>query len=83
MNRWILIAVIGILSIAFVPLIISGTASLVASGINSVTMGVHSFFSSLTMSGDQGIENYIKLALWLVFGVVFVRIIIRIFGNRG
>ena len=52
MNPWILRTIIIILAIALLPIIVSGAASLIMSGIHGVGESIHSILSPLSMRGE-------------------------------
>jgi hypothetical protein len=78
-NPWIWRAVVIILAIGFVPLIVSGIGSLVASGVNAVTHSVSSFFTSISGSESARTEAVIKLAVSLVVVTLIAK---GLFGKR-
>ena len=80
MNPWIVRIIIIILAVAFLPLIISGTASFVSGGIHSASEGIHSLLRPLSTSGDQKLEAVIRLCLYLVALTLLARVI---FGRKG
>ena len=79
MNPWILRLIIIILAVAFVPIIVSGTASLITSAIHSVGGGIFSLFEPFSRSGDARLEGIIKLCLYLVAITLIARFL---FGRR-
>ena len=80
MNPWIWQLIIIILAIAFVPLIISGTAVLITSVIHSAGETIHSLIRPFSMSGDARLEGVIRLCLYLIAITFLARLL---FGNRG
>ena len=80
MNPWILRIIIIILAIAFIPIIVTGTASLISGGIHSASEGIHSLFRPLSMSGDARLEGVIRLCLYLISITLLVRFL---FGRKG
>jgi hypothetical protein len=81
MNPWILRIIIIILAIAFLPLMVSGTASLVTGGIHSVSEGIHSLLRPLSMSGDAKLEGVIRLCLYLIVIMLLARFMLG--GRKG
>jgi hypothetical protein len=81
MNPWIFRLIIILLAIAFVPMIVAGTASLVTQGITSVGHSISSLLSPLSMSGSARIEGIIRLCLYLVSILILVRFLFG--GPRG
>ena len=73
MNPWIWRAIIIILASAFVPVIISGVAALVTSGIHGISQGIHSLVSPLSMSGDARLEGVIRLCLYLLAAALIIK----------
>jgi len=51
MNPWILRIIVLILAVAFIPVIVSGTATLVSNAIQGAGQGIHSLLRPLSMSG--------------------------------
>ena len=80
MNPWILRLIVIILAVAFVPILVSGTASLVTSAIHSVGDGVFSLFEPFSRSGNARLEGIVKLCLYLVVITLIARFL---FGRRG
>ena len=80
MNPWIWRIIITILAIAFIPLIVTGTAALVTSGIHSIGESVHALLRPLSMSGDARLDGVIRLCLYLIAITLLARIL---FGRRG
>lgn len=79
MNPWVWRAIIIILAMAFIPIIISGTAALVTSGIHGVTQGIHSLLSPFSMTGDERLEGLLRLCLYLITITLLARFL---FGRR-
>jgi hypothetical protein len=79
MNPWIWRIVIVILAVAFIPIIVNGTASLVTSGINEVSQSIHSLFRPFSMTGGARMEGIIRLSLYVVAITFLVRFL---FGGR-
>jgi hypothetical protein len=77
MNPWIWRIVIIILAVAFVPIIVSGTASLIGSAIHSVSDGVNNLFRPFSQSGNAKLEGIIQLCLYLISIGLLARLIIR------
>jgi hypothetical protein len=75
MNPWIWRIIIIILSVAFVPLIVSWTVSLVTSAIHSASEGVHSLFRPLSQHGDAKLEGVIRLCLYLIAITLLARFV--------
>jgi hypothetical protein len=79
MNPWIWRMVIIILAIAFVPIIVSSTASLITSGIHEVGESIHSILRPLSMRGEAKLKGIIELCLYLVSVTILIRFL---FGNN-
>ena len=80
MNPWIWRLIILILAIAFIPMIVSGTASLVSSGTHSVAESIHSLLRPLSMSGDARLEGLIRLCFYLISITLLINFL---FGRGG
>ena len=80
MNPWIWRIIIIILAIAFVPIIISGTASLITSGIHEVGESIHSILRPLLMRGEAKLKGIIELCLYFISITILIRFL---FGNRN
>lgn len=80
MNPWIWRIIIIILAVAFIPIIISGTASLISSGIHGVGQSIHSLLRPLSQPGDARLEGIIRLCLYLISITLLARFL---FGRRG
>ena len=80
MNPWIWRLIILILAIAFVPLIISGTASLISSGIHSAQEAIHTLIIPLSEPGEERLKGIIRLCLYLIAITLLARVL---FGRRG
>ena len=80
MNPWIWRIIIIILAIAFVPIIVSGTASLITSGIQEFGESIHAIFRPLSMRGEAKLKGIIELCLYLV-SITFI--IKFLFGGRS
>jgi hypothetical protein len=79
MNPWLWRIIIIILAIAFVPIIVSGTASLITSGIHEVGESIHSILRPLSMKGEARLKGIIELCLYLVSITILIRFF---FGNK-
>ena len=66
MNPWIWRIVIVILAIAFIPLIVNGTASLITIGINEVSQNIQSLLRPFSMRGGARMEGIIRLCLYVI-----------------
>ncbi len=66
MNPWIWRLIILGAAICFVPLIVSGTASLVVKAIHGTGASIHSLLRPLSMPGDARLEGLIRLCLYLI-----------------
>ena len=75
MNPWILRIIIIILAVAFIPIIVTGTANLVTNGIQAAGQGIHSLLKPLCVSGEARLEGIIKLCLYFVIIVLLVRFV--------
>jgi len=73
MNPWIWRIVIIILAVAFIPIIVNGTASLVTSGINEVSQSIHALLRPFSMRGRARMEGIIRLSLYFVAITLLVR----------
>ena len=80
MNPWIWRIVIVILAVAFIPIIVNGTASLVTGGINEVSQSIHSLLRPFSMRGGARMEGIIRLSLYVVAITLLVRFL---FGRRN
>ena len=80
MNPWILRTIIIILAIALLPIIVSGAASLIMSGIHGVGESIHSILSPLSMRGEAKLKGIIELCLYLVSITILIRFL---FGGRS
>ena len=80
MNPWIVRIIAIILAVALVPLIVSGTASLVADVIQSAGEGIHSLFTPFAMSGEARLQGIIRLCLYLISITLLIRFL---FGKKG
>jgi hypothetical protein len=80
MKDWIWRIVIIILALAIVPPIINGTASIVISGIATISKTVHSFIGTVSGSGDARLESLIKLCLYLISITILIRFL---FNKKG
>ena len=81
MNPWIWRIVIVILAVAFIPIIVNGTASLVTSGINEVSQNIHSLLRPFSMRGEARMEGIIRLSLYVIAVTLLVRFLFG--GRRG
>jgi hypothetical protein len=79
MNPWIWRLIIVVLAVALMPVIVSGTATLIANGIQAVGQGIHSLFKPLSMSGDARLEGLIRLCLYLIS----ITLLVRFLFGRG
>jgi hypothetical protein len=79
MNPWILRTIVIILAIAFLPIIVSGAASLITSGIHCVGESIHSILRPLSMRGEAKLKGIIELCLYLVSITILIRFL---FGNN-
>ena len=77
MNPWMWRIIVIILGVAFVPIIVSGTASLIASSVHSVSEGVNNLFRPFSQSGNAKLEGIIQLCLYLISIGLLARVIIR------
>ena len=77
MNPWIWRIIILILAIAFIPMIVSGTASLVSNGTHAVAESIHSLLRPLSMSGDAKLEGLIRVCLYLISITLLFRFLFR------
>jgi hypothetical protein len=73
MNPWIWRIVIVILAVAFIPIIVNGTASLVTGGINEVSQSIHSLLRPFSMRGGARMEGIIRLCLYVIAITLLVR----------
>ena len=73
MNPWIWRVIIIILAVAFIPLIVNGTASLVTIGINEVSQGIHSVLRPFSMRGGAKMEGIIRLCLYIISITLLIR----------
>jgi len=80
MNSWIVRAIIIILAIAFLPVLVMGTAKLISNGINAVDHAIHSVFLPFAMPGEAKLQGVIKLCLYLISITFLIKIL---FGTRG
>jgi len=80
MNPWVLRLIIIIAAIALVPVIVSGAASLVSSGIYSIGESVNSFLWLLSQGGEARLEGVIRICLYLIFITLLIRFL---FGRKG
>ena len=80
MNPLIWRIIIIILAVAFVPMIVAGTASLIASGIQGVTVAVGNLFKPFSLTGQARLEGLIRLCLYLVIITIIFRVLL---GNGG
>jgi K+-transporting ATPase A subunit len=76
MNPWVWRSIIIILAVAFIPLIISGTAALVTSGIHGISQLIQSLISPFSETGDAKLQGLIRLALYLIAITLLVRFLI-------
>jgi len=81
MNPWVWRIMIMILAIAFIPVVVSGTAALVTSVIQGIGHSIHSLLRPLSMSGDARLEGAIRLCLYLVAITLICRFIVG--GGKG
>jgi len=80
MNPWILRIIVLILAVAFIPVIVSGTATLVSNAIQGAGQGIHSLLRPLSMSGGGArLEGVISLCLYLISILLLVRFL---FGRK-
>jgi len=80
MNPWVWRIIIIVVAVAFVPLIVSGTAALITKGIYGVSQGIHTMLEPLSGSGDARLEGVIRLCLYLIVITLLARFL---FGGRG
>jgi hypothetical protein len=66
MNPWVWRIIIIVLAIAFVPMIVAGTAALITAGIHEAGQNIHSIFEVLFKPGDARLEVLIRLCLYLI-----------------
>ena len=78
MNPWIQRAIVVILSVAFVPLIVTGISALTMRGVKAVSQGVESLIGPLSMTGDPRMQGLIELCLYLVAIVYIGKFLSRI-----
>lgn len=76
MNPWVWRSIIIILAVAFIPIIISGTAALVTSGIHGISQWIQSLISPFSETGDAKLQGLIRLALYLITITLLVRFLI-------
>ena len=77
MNPWIVRIIAIILAVALVPIMVSGTASLVADAIQSAGEGIHSLFMPFSMSGEAMLKGIIRLGLYLISITLLIRFLLR------
>ena len=77
MNPWIVRIIAIILAVALVPIMVSGTASLVADAIQSAGEGIHSLFTPFSMSGEARLQGVIRLCLYLISITLLIRFLLR------
>jgi hypothetical protein len=73
MNPWIWRVIIIILAVAFIPIIVNGTASLVTSGMNEVSQSIHSVLRPFSMRGGERMEGIIRLCLYIISITLVIR----------
>ena len=78
MNPWIQRAIVVILSVAFVPLIVTGISALTMRGINAIRHEIESLLGPLSMTGDPRMQGLIELCLYLVAIVYIGKLLSRI-----
>ena len=78
MNPWVLRLIIIVAAIALVPVIISGAASLVTSGIYSIGESVNSLLRPLSQGGEARLEGMIRLFMYLITVTILVKVLLRI-----
>ena len=80
MNPWVWRLVFIILAIAFLPIIVSGTATLVTKAVEGAGETINSLMRPLSMRGDARLEGLIRLCLYLISITLLIRFL---FGRRG
>lgn len=75
MHPWAVRIIVIILAIAFVPIIVGGVADLVAGSVNTLGEGIGGFFDSLSESSNARVESLLKLALYIVFITILIRVL--------
>ena len=80
MNPWIWRALLIIVAIALLPTIVSGTASLITSGIHGIGESIHSILRPLSMRGEAKLKGIIELCLYLVSITILIKFLFR--NNR-
>ena len=66
MNPWLIRLIIIILAVAFVPLVVEGTAKLVVQSINSFTKAIHDLLVPFSQTGEARLQGLIRLCLYLI-----------------
>ena len=80
MNPWVWRLVVIILAVAFLPIIVSGTATMVTKAVEGVGETINSLIRPLSMRGDARLEGLIRLCLYLISITLLIRFL---FGRRG
>ncbi len=73
----ILLVIITLLLIPFLPLVVDGTASLVANGIYSFGKSVTSLLHQLSLPGKARLEAVIRICLYLIAVTFLVKVLMR------
>ena len=77
MSPWMWRVIAAILAIAFLPLVVSGTASLVTSAIHGVAAGFQDLLRPFSMSGEARLEGIIRLCLFLIAITFLVQVLFK------
>ena len=82
MNPWIPRIIVIILAVAFLPLLVSVVAHLIAEGVNSVGAGIQGLLAPFSMSGQARLEGAIRLCLYLVAALLLIKYVITARGSK-
>jgi hypothetical protein len=80
MNPWIWRIFVILMAIALLPVIVSGTASLITTGIQEAGKSINYLFEPLIRPGNARLKGMIELGLYLIAGTLLARVL---FGRRG
>ena len=75
MNPWIIRIIVILLAVAFLPVIVSGTANLISGAIQSTGQVIQGLFAPFSMRGDAKLEGVIRLCLYLIAIMLLGRVI--------